>query len=207
MSNNLEYVNMNISHQEYTSFCIQRRTKEGDTMCKTISEIQGKKAKDLLEMSGQEACYTVDMEKILKTISISCEPLNFRSVGDDSGLTLGALVTNGDIAAIFYRVQDAKDSHRCRFTIAHELAHACLSTGKFSVHFRKEGDPEDTEERAANVFAGELLVPEDVVHSVIKKLLKPTVKSLSNIFDVSECVIRARVKFLIIEDEILGYNC
>lgn len=207
MPHNVESVNMNISQREYVCFCTHRRTKEGDTMCKTIADIQGKEAKDLLEMSGQEGCYPVDIEKILKTLSISCEPLNFRSIGDESGLTLGALVTNGDKAAIFYRVQDAKDSHRCRFTIAHELAHACLSTGKYSVHYRKEGDPEDKEERAANVFAGELLVPKDVLHSAIKKLLKPTVKSLSNIFDVSESVIKARLKFLDIEDEILGYNC
>lgn len=210
MSRRLGCVNMDLTRQEYTCFCMYRRKKEGESMCRIISEIQGKSADDLLRMSDQASSFPIDLEKLLETLKISCEPVDFEKMGDSKGEILGALAINGDKAVIFYRDQDAKDSHRSRFTIAHEIAHACLSNKQFpsvSVHFRRDGDAEDTEELAANIFAGELLVPERMLNVVIGKLLRPSVKGLSNIFDVSERVVIARLKHLRVKDEILGYNC
>lgn len=204
-----ECIDMNMTHQDYLCFCMRRRTKEGVTMCKVISRIRGKSANDLLRMSDQASCFPIDLEKLLRALSISCEPLDFEKIGGDAKI-LGALATNGDKAVIFYRQQDAKNSHRCRFTIAHEIAHACLSEKSVAVHFRMEGDVIDKEEQAANIFAGELLVPEGMLNVVIGKLIKPTIKSLSNVFDVSENVIRKRLEYLKIavdlDDVILG-NC
>lgn len=192
-------IDMSMTQQEYSQFCMCQRTKERIIMCKPITNIQGKTPDELLKMSGQANTFPIDLEKLLETLSITCEPLDFEAtVGGDKEI-LGALVTNGNKAAIFYRQQDAKDSHRCRFTIAHEIAHACLSNTVLSgssVHYRREGDVVNAEEKAANIFAGELLVPEKMLSVVIGKLLFPTVRSLSKIFDVSERVIRARLDYL-----------
>ena len=121
---------------------------------------------------------------------------------------LGAVVKNNDNAAIFYNIEDKVSSHRCRFTIAHELAHCCLAhdSGDVYIDYRTDGETLNEEEQAANAFAGELLIPEQVLRTTINGLVLPSVKSLWDIFDVSENVMRARLEYLRIQDRILGYN-
>jgi Zn-dependent peptidase ImmA (M78 family) len=125
---------------------------------------------------------------------------------------LGALATNGDRAAIFCRVEDKEDSHRYRFTIAHELGHCCLNhfpVDGSTVHlvFRKDGNTTDEDEIAANVFAGELLIPKESLLCVIDELLVPTVKVLADIFDVSNTVMSERLKYLKISTPVIGNDC
>ena len=73
--------------------------------------------------------------------------------------------------------------------------------------FRKAGDTTDHKELAANVFAGQLLIPKESLLSVISELLIPSVRTLADIFDVSSAVMLERLKFLKISTKIVGYNC
>lgn len=190
-------------------------------MCKPISRIRGKEPQELLEICNQKDTVPVDLKAMLNKLNISCVAFDFSafdearkqegvSVEDDP--TLGALVTNGDSAVIFYRKQDQEEGHRYRFTIAHELAHACLdhyNIGESSVHlaYRKKNSSNDSIEYAANVFAGRLLIPRVTLEAVMSKLIHPTIESLASIFEVSQNVMRSRLKFLEIYDIRMESNC
>ena len=124
---------------------------------------------------------------------------------------MGALVTNGNNAVILYREQDQIDGHRSRFTIAHELGHCCLAhyqVNEATVHlsFRHERTTDNIQEVAANIFAGELLVPKTTLESVIDELILPSVQTLADIFAVSTSVMLERLKYLKITTNIIGYN-
>ena len=118
---------------------------------------------------------------------------------------LGALVSAKDRAAILYSSRDKQDSHRMRFTIAHELAHYCLHGMTRHIHFRMDGALNE-QEIAANTFAGELLIPEFSLKKVIKQLFVPTVAALADIFDVSINVMNERIRCLSLEDQIVGVS-
>ena len=64
------------------------------------------------------------------------------------------------------------------------------------MEFRRDGEVNDENERRANVFAGELLIPIHQLESVSKRLLLPTVKNLAEVFEVSETVMLGRLKHL-----------
>lgn len=91
---------------------------------------------------------------------------------------------------------------RQRYTLAHEFAHYCLHKSD------KESDKgffEDTVfyrdenltsiEYAANTFAANLLMPEDMVRELIKTGIT-TIKELSEKFNVSTLAMKNRVKSL-----------
>lgn len=212
--------NMEMSHQQYTRHRIQQREKRVTSMCKPISAIRDKSAQELLELGGQLGKIPVDIKSLLKELGISCLPYDFseldiaRCRAQNTKLVdpiLGALVTKGDNAVIFYREQDRIDGHRYRFTIAHELAHCCL--GHFEVNdstihlvFRHEGSTNDPKEVAANIFAGEILIPKDSLDQVIEKLILPSVQTLADIFAVSTNVMLERLKYLKVTANISGYN-
>lgn len=194
-----------MSQFEYGQYCKRQLTKEVQCMCKVVKNIMGKSAADLLQMSKQSNVIPVSLTKILNTIGMSCLPFDFK---EDTNV-LGALVCVEDNAAIFYRKDDPRDGHRYRFTVAHEIAHCCLrhiDTQHGSVHYRKETDNENAEEIAANVFAGELLIPENSLRHTLDELLLPSLKLLAQMFAVSENVMRARLDHLGVKRKIIGYN-
>ena len=89
-----------------------------------------------------------------------------------------------------------------RFTIAHEIAHCCLhmnpKTAKSHIEYRTDLDNgEDEEEKSANIFAGELLVPLASLNKLFL-LLGNNIpcELLSELFNVSKHVIRARISYL-----------
>lgn len=189
-------------------------------MCKPISDIRYKTAQDLLEMGGQVDKVPVDLKALLTKLKISCLARDFSPLdaarknadgSSEENPILGALATNGDRAVIFYRQEDQKDSHRYRFTIAHELAHACLahySVDKSTVHLTYRLEKSDSEQEVdANIFAGELLIPENTLTRVISELIFPSVQALADIFAVSKTVMLARLEYLKICENISGYNC
>lgn len=216
---NQDFPNMNMSHFEYKEHFNRQKEKRVSTMCKPISEIRGKSANYLLELSGQQKCVPVDIKALLRKLKISCIPYDFSAIEeaiktDDNSSEihiLGALATNGDNAAIYCRKEDEEGGHRYRFTIAHELGHCCLAHFPIdgaTVHyvFRMDDQSTDPDEVAANVFAGELLIPKDSLESVINELLLPDVQTLADIFAVSRNVMLARLKHLNISKNIVGYN-
>ena len=212
-----DYPSMDMPQSWYMEYCAKQRKKKVLNMSKTISKIQNMTAQQLLKFGGQADSVPVDLMAILEAADISCLPYDFSNIekqvyGDDiKQRILGALVTKDDNAAIFYRATDDVDGHRYRFTIAHELAHCCLSHIDFSqsrIHLalREEGEPKDEKEVAANIFAGEILIPREALENVIKKLILPSVQTLADIFAVSVNVMRARLDYLKIRDNIVGYN-
>lgn len=187
-------------------------------MCKKISDLRGVSADALLERCGQENNIPVDLEVILKKIGISALPINFSNLEKKLELKypnvfksreiLGALISNGNNAAIFYREEDYLDSHRCRFTIAHELAHACITgeSNHIEVELRMSGSPIDIIEEQANRFAGELLIPEKQFYKIIDKLYLPSVHTLALVFNVSDNVMKERIKCIRPDIPISGYT-
>ncbi|MBQ7327197.1 MAG: ImmA/IrrE family metallo-endopeptidase [Clostridia bacterium] len=171
-------------------------------------KLYGKTAEEILSMCGQIEAVPVDVKTILEKLEISALPYDFSDVEENlpsryKGLSiLGAMISSKENSAILYNAKDKRDSHRTRFTIAHEIAHACLHGSNHHIEFRIDGDL-DEHEIAANTFAGELLIPEKTLRSIIKQLLVPTVASLADIFDVSINVMRERINHLNLEDQVV----
>lgn len=200
---------------------LEGRKREGrlvSYMCKKISSLKGCSADDLLKRCGQDENVPVDLNAILNKLKISALPLDFSRLKaelerEDPNIfqdrdILGALISNGENAAIFYREQDVINSHRYRFTIAHELAHACLTgnSNHVEVELRVSGAPVNELENEANRFAGELLIPEKQFYKIIKQLYLPSVHTLARVFDVSENVMKERIKCLRPSISISGYH-
>ena len=210
--------NMDMSEMQYRIHCQEKRKLRSVCMCQPLSKIRYMSSLELLEYCGQKDAIPLDLGTMLNKLGVSCLAFDFTEIenevsaktGNKIESILGALVVNQNNAAIFYRHNDKPESHRHRFTIAHEIAHCCLGhfdiSAETSVHLRQEGDPSDDNEKAANIFAGELLIPEHSLRRVIKELILPSVITLANVFAVSENVMRARLEHLRICDNIFGYN-
>ena len=69
---------------------------------------------------------------------------------------------------------------------------------KINKDFRKRNEYENLE-YSANIYAGQLLVPEHKLKEVLNKLIMPSLKSLSELFTVSSNVMRARLDYLGLE--------
>lgn len=198
-------IDMNMSRSQYQTYCKRQFTEEVFNLCDTLDKLKNTTAHDLLVRSNQLYSTPVDLKEILNKINISCLPYDFK----DDGSILGASVAAGNQAAIFYRKDEPEGSHRYRFTIAHEIAHCCLGhldPSISAVHYRRVGDVSDTAEIAANIFAGELLIPKDSLLSVIQKLYVPSLKTIAEIFAVSENVMEKRLDYLGVTNWIKGYN-
>lgn len=177
-----------------------------------INELANKTAEELLQLSNQVNSIPVDVKAILKRLGISALPFDFSELEEKlnesdeykGSQILGAIVTKNDKCAIFYSNSGNDQSHRTRFTIAHELAHCCLHglDANFHVEFRINTESNDPKEVAANTFAGELLIPTHSLNSVLKKLIYPTLQVLSDIFDVSKNVMKKRLEFLGLTDKV-----
>lgn len=176
------------------------------------TKLYNKSAAQVLELTGQSRSVPVNLKKILKYFNISAIPKDFSEIDEKLQKkipninVLGVFVSSNEEAAIFYSNKSDEDSHRYRFTVAHELAHCCLQGEKSHIEFRIEGVEPDEDELAANTFAGALLIPENSLNKVIDELIVPSVSALADIFEVSENVMRARLDYLGVKNSILGYN-
>ena len=89
-------------------------------------------------------------------------------------------------------------SYRSRFTIAHELGHVLLGHVKHGCKpLRDTSFPShslDVNEIAANNFAAELLMPENMVRHYFKA--KPPLGKIAEVFGVSEAAMMYRLKNL-----------
>ncbi len=177
-----------------------------------VEDLYNRTEEWVLKASRQDDNVPVDLSKILKTFDIIARPMDFsnierRLIGDlKDAKILGALVPNGDDVAIFYSDKHEKDSHRYRFTIAHEIAHCCLQGKNTHIEFRIDGIELDETEKLANTFAGALLIPESMLEKIMDRLILPSLHTLADIFEVSENVMRARLKHLDVKRGIVGYN-
>lgn len=106
----------------------------------------------------------------------------------------GAFLVNDGIPTIIYR--PTGNRRRDKFTIAHEIGHYCLQHGP-----RHRDSPKNffannltPIERAANKFAGELLMPKNAVDYAVKISNISTVNEMSEYFDVSNSAMRIRLQ-------------
>lgn len=149
-------------------------------------------AKDLIKNLNIKS-YPVDLHKILKELNITYK---------ESALP-------NDTSGILERINSEKDEYiiivnknhppaRKNFTIAHELGHYCLhrnQKNKFEDHTFFRNKNSSTEESQANIFAAELLMPEEEFLNVINRGVD-TITELSEEFSVSTLAVRVRAQQL-----------
>lgn len=183
------------------SFYIQKKSLGGDYMASILEIINNKTPNDLLREYGIDLKPPINVSLLLEKIGISVISKDFSdaedSVGYDRGSILGAAISNGDDLAIFYRKQDTYN--RKIFTVAHELGHCCKHAENLRIshiELRTTISTFDQHEVEANIFAGELLIPKDILLEKYKQFIIPSLKTLSTIFGVSTNVMAARLDYL-----------
>lgn len=175
-------------------------TKEDLQMCKILREIEGLSPIQLLKKYQIDLTPPINLSELVKKIGIITYAVDFSEVeaeaGYEQGDIIGAALSDGDDMTIMY--SQTCTLNRARFTIAHEIAHCCLHTNDLEINhleLRTDSNKAD-KERAANIFAGELLIPTEALQNTYSALIKPTVSVLSRIFQVSVSVMRERLSYL-----------
>lgn len=172
-----------------------------------FKNLNGKSSEDLITKFELDKMVPVKLDNVFKYCGIEVLPTDFKTyeeipeiskIVDEKGLVLGAVAIKNNQINILYKKDDPP--HRQRFTVAHELAHCCLNAYELAtnghVDYRLDIEEAAEGEYAANVFAGELLIPNRTLDTLYKAIKKPKVEILAKIFDVSENVMRARLKYL-----------
>ncbi|MDQ1213047.1 ImmA/IrrE family metallo-endopeptidase [Pantoea anthophila] len=119
--------------------------------------------------------------------------------GSNSNQCGYAEITNDGRYVIAYNSYDPHS--RIRFTLAHELGHHVLGHTQNGRKLREYSNPANNdgnymEERDANSFAAELLMPRDAVNTMINIEKIYSVPALASRFDVSEEAMYWRMKNL-----------
>ncbi len=138
--------------------------------------------------------YEVDIAKIIQSSNI--ELVVDRDM--DSSMS-GSLHMDKLKNKWIIRVNGNHSPKRQRFTMAHEYAHFCLhkdDRGTFvdeTIYFRKSN--ESSIEYNADLFASELLMPEDKFRKLVEEGEK-SLRKLSDLFNVSISAATIRAEFL-----------
>ena len=178
---------------------VQKRKSDG--MCAILEKIKGKTAYELLEEYNIPMKLPIDVPLLLDKIGIYAIPKDFSDIEKSARVPidsiLGAAFSKGDSLAIFYRESDTYN--RKIFTIAHELGHCCLHAENLKishVEWRTIDNIEEEHEINANIFAGELLIPEKLLIEKYEQFIIPSLNALAEIFGVSVNVMAARLDYL-----------
>ncbi len=156
-------------------------------------------------MSHSSADIRLQATRLLQRAGVSREPVSLRDVVSALNLEVvqttgepfrseGALQPMGDGHAIV--VRGASTERRRRFTIAHEIGHFVLHPGRLAperggvVNEAWQG-----QEREADQFAAELLMPEDLVREAVVEHGGDAAR-LAARFDVSSQAMQARLRRL-----------
>jgi len=112
---------------------------------------------------------------------------------------LGLVLTKKNRAVIYYSENDTLN--RQRFTIAHELGHICShlipnSNDYPYIDWRIEEESNNDQEKKANIFAGELLIPLHSLKEIYLSMKFPSSRELANIFGTSVNVMEERLNYL-----------
>jgi len=143
--------------------------------------------------------------RLLQSAGVSREPVSLRDVVSALNLEVvqttgepflgeAALQPLGDAHAIV--VRGAANARRRRFTIAHEIGHFVLHPGRLAPE--RGGAVNEAwqlQEREADQFAAELLMPEDLVRAAVLEH-GGDVARLADRFDVSLKAMQARLRWL-----------
>ena len=176
-------------------------TKEDGIMYEVLKNMRNKSAIDLLKENGISLTPPINISLLLRRLGIKEVEADFSDIEKilkyDMGEILGITFAQEKQVGIFYRSRDS--INRRRFTIAHEIAHCCLHTDTLNdkhIELRSSKTQNDPREYNANVFAGELLIPESSLKRIYEQLLVPSLSGLSEIFQVSTNVMAKRLDYL-----------
>lgn len=183
----------------------QDRNGSDKNMCMKIKELNGLTPDSVLNKYWVRNEVPIDIAKILYDMDIKVKSVDFSNAEKVAKLPygdiLGAVLTYNDDVLIAYKKNESLN--RTRFTLAHELAHCCLShivpSQKGYIELRRKKNINEEHEISANIFAGELLIPEKELSGVLKKFFDNTFPSseiLAQIFSVSINVMEERLKYL-----------
>lgn len=123
-------------------------------------------------------------ERLLAEHSVRRAPVNVKSIAKSLGLVVNYSATDDSISGFLFRkldepavigVNSGQSEVRQRFTIAHELGHYLLHGTEMHVdRFKWRSDVSskgtDIEEKEANLFAAEFLMPEVFLRRDIRSL-------------------------------------
>lgn len=186
---------------------------EEEKMCKKLEELSRYNVETLYHIFDEEfSNIPVDIHTILTKLGIEYGAVDFSKIkGNFDGIILPeqADMVMGAVAAYSSSVDDKdgveisvnkNDSyHRQRFTLAHELAHCILHSDSLRdgrVELRSSVTSNEPREEQANILAGELLIPKNILKVVYASMPIPFLSLLAKKFDVSENVMEARLKYL-----------
>jgi Zn-dependent peptidase ImmA (M78 family) len=127
--------------------------------------------------------------RLLSEFAVDSAPVPVKDIADDLGVTVQLAPAQDDLSGFLFRDHAAKRSvigvnsghsaTRQKFTIAHELGHFLLHDYEdvhvdrgFSVKLRsgKSSEGTDDEEKEANLFAAELLMPKHFIESDLNEI-------------------------------------
>ena len=181
-------------------------------MCKKLDQLSKLKAVDLYDLFEDEYMKPpINIHRILDKLQIGYFALDFSTLNcningvvlpEQAEMVMGAVAAhrdgeNKDMVEITVNSKD--NYHRQRFTLAHELAHCMLHSDSLingSLELRTAITTTEPREKEANILAGEILIPEKLLKSVLKSVRIPLLPILASEFDVSENVMEARLKHL-----------
>lgn len=177
-------------------------------MNKELEKVYQKSPEQLLKENGIPLEPPIDLDLLVNQLGIIVREHDFSSIEKAANIPadsiLGATLSLDNLLIImFKKYSEKRNRHGERFTIAHELAHCALHANNLEINhleLRNEICNKDIpKEVDANKYAGELLIPETSLKKIYNRLLIPSLKTLSEIFDVSAKVMEKRL-------DILGMN-
>ncbi len=200
-------------------------------MCDVLKKIRGKEPEEILKEFYPKETIPIDVVDLAQSIGMKLSGVDFTKMEENAlfkkevekkGNILGSVFVKDEDVEISYSTKLSNESvsnlsdidiedklkKRQRFTIAHEIAHCCLhmkdGNGSHIEYRIEQTDYNDTKEREANIFAGKLLMPSNLI-SIIADILdyNLSLTFLSNLFKVSKNVVEARLNFLIYNEKIL----
>ncbi len=133
--------------------------------------------------------------EVLERLQVTEPPVDVEEIAGSHGLTVRRVMRPKSFSGKLIRermeieVNRQHHRHKQRFTIAHELAHFVLVHSPVFSRFddRSIADPGRVNERQANAFASELLMPESLVRAwwvSFRRREKP-IDGIAECFDVS----------------------
>lgn len=182
---------------------INAKEKAGGVMSQILKEIQKKSPEQLLIENGISLDPPIDLKRLIKNLGVNVKEKDFTRIEKQSGLPkgsiLGATLLVNDRLILYHKKYNQKrNNHRERFTLAHEIGHCALHANDLKINhleLRNEIYNKNNEkERDANTYAGKLLIPEKSLKLIYNRLFIPSLKTLSEIFDVSTGVMKERLE-------------
>lgn len=186
---------------------------KGIIMCRKLEQLSKLKIDDLYDMLEEEFVQPpVNIHRILDRLGVEYNALDFNLLNAEingivlpqqADMVMGAVAAHStkdsgkDTVEITVNIKD--NYHRQRFTLAHELAHCMLHADSLKngcLELRSSLTTDEPREKAANILAGEILIPEKLLKIAYANLPLPISTILANIFDVSENVMVARLQYL-----------